>query len=282
MHEYVTQAKHGSRGARTFNRKVRALLRDIALRILSRCSGPAGRPYVKALYCHHVFDDEVGAFEELILALKREGAFITTGELLAIVTGRRPTDRNYFHLSFDDGFVNVFRNAMPVLLKHQVPAISFVPTSFVGADFARASEFCLSIADYPAVIQMGTWSDWREWVKRGFEVGSHTRTHACLAMSSHDGNALANEIQGSKEDVERSLGCQCKYIAWPFGQMRNITQAASAAIVYSRYEACFGGGGGPIEPKLTDLMRVPRRPLVLEWPRKQILYFATRKEPASK
>ncbi|NQT03164.1 MAG: polysaccharide deacetylase family protein, partial [Planctomycetes bacterium] len=41
-------------------------------------------------------------------------------------------DRNLTAVTFDDAFVSVFENAVPVLKKHKLPAAIFVPTGNLG------------------------------------------------------------------------------------------------------------------------------------------------------
>ena len=51
--------------------------------------------------------------------------------------------------------------------------------------------------------------------KKGWEIGSHTRTHSHLGKI-HD-SALQDEIVKSKKELERNLGFSVKYFAYPKG-----------------------------------------------------------------
>ena len=53
-----------------------------------------------------------------------------------------------FHLSFDDGFRNNFLNAVPILIRYQVPAIFFVPTSIIDADYDTIKNYCVNTTKY--------------------------------------------------------------------------------------------------------------------------------------
>ena len=55
----------------------------------------------------------------------------------------------------------------------------------------------------------------RALADNGWEIGAHTRTHACLTDISDD--ELATELAGSKADCERELGVSCRTVAYPFG-----------------------------------------------------------------
>ena len=128
-------------------------LRYIALSALSGFPSRVG-DRLRALYCHFVFDDQKSAFEKTIISLKKIGKFIDTDCCLEMLQGKREIDGRYFHLSFDDGFRNVFTNAIPILKKHLIPAIMFVPSSLVEADWERTNRYCTVTTKYRSVIEV--------------------------------------------------------------------------------------------------------------------------------
>ena len=121
-------------------RTVRSLARGTLLTGASWFRRSPRGAFLRCLFCHYVFDDQARAFELAIAALCREGTFVTTERCLEMIEGRAPIDGPCFHLSFDDGFRNIVRNAAPVLRRHQVPALFFVPTDYVEAPAARETE----------------------------------------------------------------------------------------------------------------------------------------------
>ena len=79
--------------------------------------------------------------------------------MINILEGKRKIIGKNFHLSFDDGFKNNFLNAVPILIKHQVPAIFFVPTSIIDADYDTIKNYCVNTTKYKNAIEMLTWED---------------------------------------------------------------------------------------------------------------------------
>jgi peptidoglycan/xylan/chitin deacetylase (PgdA/CDA1 family) len=122
------------------------------------------------------------------------GRFVTTAEVLEIVEGRKPLTSRLFHVSLVDGLKNIITDALPILMKYQVPAAFFVPTAIIGAS-----------------TEMASWTDLEKAAAHGFDIGSHTRTHACFSDISSSKAAMDDEICGSKLDLERNLG-KCDYI----------------------------------------------------------------------
>ena len=233
------------------------------------------KTFLRGIYCHHVFDDETDSFRAIMESLCRVGTFVNTETCVAMLQGERPIDGRYFHLSFDDGFRNVFHNGIPILRELGIPAILFVPTAMMDADWAAARDHCLANNRYAAPIEMLTWDDLRKLQSWGYETGSHTRTHARFSELAAHGT-LEEELVGSKSDIEAQLGTECKYISWPFGTMNDVDEESLAATRAAGYHACFGAFRGSVVPGATDRWRIPRHHFEAFWPRSHVLYFANR------
>lgn len=227
--------------------------------------------FLRLLYCHYVFDDQVQRFKLLMETLTRWGKFVDTKTCLSMLRLEKPIVGRNFHLSFDDGFRNIFLNALPVLREMNVPALLFVPTSLVDADWKTASAFSVDSAHYSGVLEMVKWSELREALSWGFEVASHSRSHRRLsALSSQE---LESEILGSKIDIEKKIGQSCEYISWPYGQGFRVVDQIRAA----GYVASFEGVRGSIKPGVTDLFRIPRHHIEVQWPFSHVKYFLSGK-----
>lgn len=254
--------------------RLRAFARWSALSAMSVFSRKVADRFVRCLYCHYVFDDQVAEFDRIIGRLGALGTFVDSATLLEMLAGDRPVDGRYFHLSFDDGFRNNFTNALPVLRNHGVPAIFFVPSALVDADWERARDYCLDVTHYGAVIEMMRWDDLAAILDAGYEVGSHTRTHARFSAISTQRGHLEDEIRGSKHDLESRLGYRCRYISWPYGR---VTDADASSVDFTReagYDACFGAFRGTVRPGRTDRYRIPRHHFEPQWPLGHVEYFA--------
>jgi len=69
-------------------------------------------------------------FEKTILFLKNHFEFISLNEL---IEGRKKEKRTCI-ITFDDGWLDTYQIAFPVLLLHNVPATVFIPTGMVGTN----------------------------------------------------------------------------------------------------------------------------------------------------
>ncbi len=236
--------------------KVRQAARSMALSLLGTVAAPPKGSFLRALYFHEVSPQHAANFAVILERLKREGEFVDTQTCLVMLGGLKPVEGRYFHLSFDDGHRTLLEYAAPVLKRLGIPAVFFVCTSWVGVE-----------------LDALTWNDLKKLQSWGFEVGSHTRSHANLAEASRMGK-LEEEVLGSKQDIEQRLGTTCKYIAWPYGRKRDINKASIQAIVQAGYRACFGAFRGSIYAGKTNPFQIPRHHLEASWPWKHVRYFA--------
>jgi peptidoglycan/xylan/chitin deacetylase (PgdA/CDA1 family) len=82
-----------------------------------------------------------------------------------------------------------------------------------------------------------TWPMLTEMQRAGFIIGSHTRNHAFLPMECPE--TIADELEGSKRDLERELGTSIVHFAYPGGQFTpGVIAAAGRAGYRFGYTAC--------------------------------------------
>ena len=272
MSKYANSWKEVLRNPRDLKSKLRQLLRHYVLTTNSFLNKKSEKNFIRGLYCHYVFDDQADDFENLITMLKNTGTFIDTDTLLNMINGEQPVDGRYFHISFDDGFKNNYTNAANILKKHDVPAIFFVPSSIIGADYKTVQDYCLNTTNYNSPIEMMSWDDLRELLSLGFEVGSHTRTHARFSDISQNIEVMENEIKGSKAELEDNLNYECKYISWPYGTLSDADDTSLEMVKNAGYKACFGAYRGTIDTK-TNIFSIPRHHFEVQWPSAHIQYF---------
>lgn len=273
QNEYATQWKEAAHLPYGIQGRVRKRIRDLALSTLALVGKNSPKKSLRCLFCHYVFDDQKEPFEKLIIQLKEMGTFIDTDACLDILAGKKEIQHNYFHLSFDDGFRNNFTNALPILQRHQVPAIFFVPTALMSADREAVEQYCLKTTRYRKPVEMMTWKDLGDILAAGYEIGSHTKSHARFSDISQNPVRLADEIAGSKDDIERNLGEECKYISWPFGTRADADAASLEHTKKAGYKACFGAFRGEIVPSATNPFSIPRHHFEVQWPLSHITYF---------
>lgn len=154
-------------------------------------------------------------------------------------------------VSFDDGYLDNFENAAPILLKYQVPCTFFVSTEKIRLNKPFEHDFkSLGFGlDNMSWQQIRTMRDW------GFHFGSHTMNHVNLA-DINDEDALF-ELTGSLNQIRENLEQKQVYIAYPFGGKHHITRSRIKMIKEVGYQACFSAYGG-LNGNHMDLFNIKR------------------------
>lgn len=146
-------------------------------------------------------------FERQMRYLKENGYHVVTAdELSAFLEYRRGLPQKSVLITMDDGYRSVYNIAYPILQKYGYTATLFVYTSFVG------------------VSRMAiTWNQLKEMKASGFTIGSHTINHSDLTRPKEGESEQAHlarvkeELYGSKKIIDRKLGQETLFLAYPFG-----------------------------------------------------------------
>ena len=136
----------------------------------------------------------------------------------AFETGR-PVGRAIV-LTFDDGYLDTFTTAAPILASYGFPATVFVVTNFVGTIAAWDAHFGSRMPP------LATWEQLRALREQGWEIGLHSATHPDLTTLST--NALMNEIVQGEVTLEYELQSPASTFAYPYGAYSPAVVAAVA------------------------------------------------------
>jgi peptidoglycan/xylan/chitin deacetylase (PgdA/CDA1 family) len=165
---------------------------------------------------------------------------------------RRPKGK-VVAVTFDDAFRSVHQWAVPILTRLGLPGTVFVPTGFIGELGGKLSwpgiENWVGGPCERELLGM-SWSELRQLAELGWEIGSHSHSHARL--TALDDRRLRGELLESRATLEGQLGRPCRSLAYPYGDHdARVVEAARVA----GYRA-----GGTLPGRLR-----PREPLA--WPR---------------
>ena len=124
---------------------------------------------------------------------------ITPDELYAGLRGEIDLPPKPVLITFDDGYLDNYTNAYPILKKYNLRATIFVIPAFTGV--------------YPGYM---TWEQLKEMEQSGtITVESHTLTHPKLEELPDD--EIRVELLNSKNLLEENLGHPVEFLAYPTG-----------------------------------------------------------------
>lgn len=160
-----------------------------------------------------------------------------------LAPGQRP--QRLVAITFDDGYLDNAATAAPIMRALGLPATFFVSTDMIG-----------STRPFPHDARRGrrpqahmTWNDLRALAADGFDIGSHTCSHADMGAIPLD-QALT-ELRASRERLEMELGRPVRTFAFPYGHPRNM-RTDTVAAARREYDICCSADGGhnstPVDP----------------------------------
>ena len=264
--QFAASAREALKAPRSPLAMIRRTLRQSVLLSANLAWRSGTDNFVRCLYGHTLFPEHRERMRRVIRTLKDRGEFIDTATLIAILKSDAPVSGRYFHLSFDDGFANVYEEGGPIFAQEQVPYVMFLATDLIGASFEEMADYNRVALRYGKPIRPMLWSQVRDSIAAGAEIGCHTRSHARLSDISGNAGRLHDEIVGAKAVIERETGRPCISFAWPFGKDRDVDETALSAIREAGFEICFSAERGRIEPGASDRFRAPRHQMEPHWP----------------
>lgn len=195
------------------------------------------------------------AFREQMQALHDWGyTTIPISLLVQAIQSGAPLPERPVVITFDDGDITVYTTAFPIMREF----------GFVGVNYLVANR--LEVEGYMNAAQL------QELSAAGWEVGSHSMTHADLRASPD----LDREIRQSRLVLEAALGLPAETFAYPYG-LGNDSESIVEQ-VRAHYTAAVGLGPYLVQ-NFDRLYYLSRRPVLYGWDLARFASFLPWSEP---
>ena len=249
-----------------------------------------------ALTYHHVAERggdrltvDLAGFEAQVRHLAERGyTMLHAGEYVRCLRGETPAPERAVLLTFDDGYVDTWAYAFPILKRYKAKASLFLVTGWVsdaprrrhtledvwaGAPAATLPPVPPHEAARAELARRGpasplalTWDEVAAMERSGvMDVQPHTHTHPlCRVGQEIDETTLREELRLSRKILEDRLGKRCRILCWPRGW---FNEAAVRIAREEGFEACFstipGANGSGVD--LGALRRIDVRSGATHW-----------------
>ncbi|WP_160169819.1 polysaccharide deacetylase family protein [Marinospirillum insulare] len=156
---------------------------------------------------------------------------------------RRPMPDKVAVITFDDGYISVYKEALPILKERELPF-----TIFVNADPINEKR--------PLYM---SWAELKEAQEAGGIIANHTLSHTHLIRKLDDETEEAwlkrveHEIAANQQEIIKHLGSAPKIFAYPYGEYNPEIQKLVQKMGY----IAFGQHSGAASP-YTNITSLPR------------------------
>src|SRR5262245_7750822 len=183
-----------------------------AARVQEALARRLGRRFMVILLFHRVTDlvpedgltVSVGRFRRICRLLADGFRVVPLAELHETLRLGRPIPPRTVAVTFDDCYSDNL-DAARILAEPGLPATFFLPTAFVGTDAVFPWDRHL-----PRLPNL-SWAEVRQLADLGFDIGSHTVSHADLGRMSCE--QARRELVESRGVLEERLGRRVRWLA---------------------------------------------------------------------
>ncbi|OUL21131.1 glycosyl transferase family 2 [Nostoc sp. RF31YmG] len=173
------------------------------------------------------------AFEEQLQYLRDTGFYSVGWEKwqLAMAT-RQPLPGRAIAITFDDGYLDFYEYAWPLLKKYGFTATVFLVAERVGTSNSWDEA-------YGEEVPLLGWREIYQLQSEGVEFGSHAATHQPLTALSV--TEIVQEGARSRAILERALNLPVKTFAYPYGDCDRVVEHLIGACGYTFGLSCRSG-----------------------------------------
>ncbi len=182
----------------------------------------AGKVVMPILLYHRVSEEGSAqyrvtpqVFREQMEWLKKEGyQAVTVSQVADVIRGGGTLPQKPVAITFDDGYLDTYENAFPILSELGFTATVYIITGTLGTDksYGYMQEDALT-----------------ELIAAGWEIGSHSVTHTSLKKTKL---GAGNEMRQSKVDLEKKLGIKVRSFSYPYGEANQEIKDLAAQMGY--------------------------------------------------
>ena len=210
-----------------------------------------GRRFMTILLFHRVTDQRpedgltinTARFRRICAMLSRRFEVVPLTEIFRIVRSGEEMPKRTIAITFDDCYFDNLAAAR-VLAEYGLPATFFLPTGYVGTE--RVFDWDRGLAPMPNL----SWDDVKSMIRMGFEIGSHTVSHANLGAVNMD--QAREEMIASRTTLQDRLEIPVRWFAYPFGGQNHLRPEFVPLIREAGYEGALSAFGGFIRPGIDD------------------------------
>ena len=202
------------------------------------------RAPVLVLFYHRIADDRANPWTVSNRRFARQIRWLAAHcDMVSLAEAQRrirsgDNGRVCVSITFDDGYADNCRQAIPLLLGEKIPCTYFVTLDNV----LRGEPFRHDLV-WGDRFPPNDLEQLRAMAAAGIDIGAHTYTHPDLGQVT-DERRLYREVVTAGEELQERLQHPVRYFAFPIGQYANLSTRAFELAYEAGYEAVCSAYGG--------------------------------------
>ena len=212
-------------------------MRNIYLHFVGMYKTPSNSIHILNSHFISAKDSNPELFRNQLIELSKQVEFINFEDAVSMIVNKETPKTPLVAFTYDDGFEECHSMIAPVLEEFGIKAAFFINPAFIDGDKVYQSDFVnrkvLTSGKKPL-----TWEMVIDLKERGHTIGSHTMDH--LRLNINDDAIIEYQLKKSKEVIENKISSRCEYFAYPYGQLRDISEIA-LVMAKKHYRYIFSG-----------------------------------------
>lgn len=228
----------------SWRRRIKDLLATLSFAWHRTLGWRLTKPRITVLLYHRVSDEVrdnltvgVAQFERQMELLRQHCDILSIEQILQSPRAWR-SKRPLVAVSFDDGYLDNYLNAVPILRRQRVPCSFYVSTGMLQS----GQRFPHDIRRGNAPIPTMNWDQLRTMHQWGFTIGSHTVNHIdCVAEPLAK---VDQELKQSSYELRQELGLESLIFAYPYGGRHQMNDTVRQRVRELGFQGCLAAYGG--------------------------------------
>lgn len=241
----------------------------------ARARKAAQMPFIDAVSLHGTPPALTDKFKAMVESLLQSRMPATLADVQRALRGDWDESKPGLLVCFDDGRLDNYTVAAPVLESLGLRGVFFVPVDFVECPtdqqpaFVQRHSISYGQADSEPVYAM-SWEQLRDLEARGHSIGAHTSSHRRLPAGVGAAD-LEYELVRSKAMLAAKLGHPPEAFCWVGGEPGNFSREA-AQIIGREYALAFTSFYGVINQS-SKPHYLARHNIEAHWPLEQVEFY---------
>jgi len=187
------------------------------------------------------FSLPIDEFRRQMEWIAQKGLAISLADLQAFLSRKKDLPDGSVLVTIDDGYYEVWSQALPILRRLGIPAVVFTTTGLIASDPCDHSKGGMASHDQRRL----SWENLVALTTDGIVVGSHSWNHYSLGRLGRA--EVRFEVNQSRKELENRLGLSVEVFAYPFGTRADFNPMTGEVLREARYECAFTAQHGAIE-----------------------------------